>query len=101
MNTIIMNGKAIYKNAHGTMNINIRDGRITVNGKPLAESEDINYMPIEIHGNVESLSCSGSVHVDGDVGNCSTAGSLHCRDIKGTATVSGSVQANTVGTLYT
>jgi 5-enolpyruvylshikimate-3-phosphate synthase len=100
MNEIKINGKTIYQNA-GTMNVVIANGKIVVNGKEIHESQDVDYMPIEVHGNIENLRCSGSVHVDGDVGSCTTSGSLTCRDIKGTATVSGSCRANSVGALYT
>jgi GTPase len=103
MNRITINGKTY----EATGSISVINGRVSVNGTTLTETEET-VVRIEIEGNLTSLTTDASVSMKGNVtgnvdaggsvsvggnitGNVDAGGSVNCGNVSGSVDAGGSV----------
>lgn len=78
-------------------NISIQNGKITVDGRSL-ECDMTGDIHVVVNGDINQLTCSGSVEVNGNCGSVDCAGSCTVSgDVNGSIDATGSV---TCGTVY-
>lgn len=88
--TVTINGKTYEGN-----NISVRNGVVSIDGKPITETK---AMELHIHGNVGELVSDMSVNITGKVlGNVSAKGSVNCDAVGGNVQAGGSVNCDDVG----
>lgn len=79
-NSITINGKTIHCSGS---NIVINNGKVIVDGK-VVQGDMNGDIRVEIHGDVESIKCGGSVTVRGNAANIDCGGGCEvCGDVHG------------------
>ena len=102
MNKIVVNGKTIQCNGN---NVSIVNNKVFVDGKEISD-EAVKKCDVYIYGDVENISCEGSIQcndVKGDIecggsvncdnvgGSINCGGSCNCDEVKGNVTAGGSI----------